>query len=131
MRKLILSAALIYILNFKSVEYKLRFWGWEWGLCDWITLTENSGCVGIVRQFRQSWDFCLTWFFVLFCFVCFVFLSNLYTQHGAQSHDPEITSCTFFWLPLVFVCINSFVELKFCFLTGPSWLLRAGPLCTN
>ena len=32
-------------------------------------------------------------------YVCiYLFLSNLYTQHGSQIHDPKIKSYMFFWL---------------------------------
>ena len=44
-----------------------------------------------LKPAKKLWDF-------LFLFFNFIYLSNLYTQHGARTHDPEIKSHIFFQL---------------------------------
>ena len=50
--------------------------------------------------YDESVVFFLSFFVFFFClfFFKFIYLSNLYTQHGAQTHNLEIKSCMLFQL---------------------------------
>ena len=54
--------------------------------------TPHRAFLGTSTSFYKSWNF------PILLFLKILFLSNLYTQHGAPTHNPEIKGCSLQWL---------------------------------
>jgi len=76
--------------------------------------------------YNLSWCFLVWLFCVCACLFVFkiLFLGNLYTQRGAQTHDPESKSCTLYWLSQPVCCLASHSLLA---IFGIPWLLLHYP----